>query len=400
MPELPEVETTRRIVDRHVRGDRITRVTARESGGGPRHGLFDDIVVGEGVTEDALVSALVNKVVAGTGRKGKQMWIELVEAPPTKPATASKKKSRKIKREAGTESSGTATTSLLMHLGMTGSVVVRGQHGVKYKQQGQPSDIWPPRFAKLVLEFHSGASLAFVDPRRLGRLLLRACPVSVAPVSELAPDPTVPEAHGGLSMPHAVRVLGRTSAPIKAVLLDQRRLVSGVGNWICDDVLLHSAIHPETPANALSLDQVERLVASLRHICDLACHHEADYTLFPEHWLIHVRWRQGPRGQLTLSDGRRALFSTVAGRTTVHIPAVQKKSGTSAVPPTQDVSAETPTKKREGGKQRRQPPTPPRKAPTKAGKRSVTTPNKKTNVVTKAPKGVRRSQRVRALVVA
>ena len=47
MPELPEVEATRRLVESHVKGDTVTHVSAREAGGGPRHGLFDDIVVAE-----------------------------------------------------------------------------------------------------------------------------------------------------------------------------------------------------------------------------------------------------------------------------------------------------------------------------------------------------------------
>lgn len=47
MPELPEVEATRRLVESHVKGDTVTHVHTKEGGGGPRHGLFDDIVVGE-----------------------------------------------------------------------------------------------------------------------------------------------------------------------------------------------------------------------------------------------------------------------------------------------------------------------------------------------------------------
>ena len=45
-------------------------------------------------------------------------------------------------------------------------------------------------------------------------------------------------------------------APIKAVLLDQERVVCGVGNWVADEVLFHSAVYPGTPAGALSDAQV------------------------------------------------------------------------------------------------------------------------------------------------
>ena len=47
-----------------------------------------------------------------------------------------------------------------------------------------------------------------------------------------------------------------TQAPIKAVLLDQERVVCGVGNWVADEVLFQSGIHPSTPAAGLDDAQV------------------------------------------------------------------------------------------------------------------------------------------------
>lgn len=77
-----------------------------------------------------------------------------------------------------------------------------------------------------------------------------------------------------------------------ALLLDQHRLVSGVGNWVCDDVLYHSGIHPETSGNSLTLDDVRRLVDALQHVCKEACRVDADHEKFPKHWLFHARWRK------------------------------------------------------------------------------------------------------------
>eukprot|EP00035_Acanthoeca_spectabilis_P012396 m.221152 g.221152 ORF g.221152 m.221152 type:complete len:395 (-) comp15608_c0_seq5:513-1697(-) len=308
MPELPEVEATRRVVEQQLLGQRITAVCARECGGGSRDGLFDGLVIGEGVTEADFTAALLHTTVVGTGRKGKQMWIDV--APHTSGSSVSE--SRPVGQ------------SLLVHLGMTGALQVRGVEGVRYARTKAP-EAWPPRFTKLRLTFASGAELAFSDPRRLGLLLLRGDPIVEAPVCELAPDPTDP-VHG-VTLAHAVEVLKQTGGSIKAVLLDQRRLCCGVGNWVCDDVLLEARIHPAAVANTLTPAQVERLVGALHSVCGTACAADADTTRFPPHWLIHVRWKPGLRGQVTLDDGRIAKFSAVAGRTTVHIPALQPRGG-------------------------------------------------------------------------
>ena len=79
--------------------------------------------------------------------------------------------------------------------------------------------------------------LAFTDPRRLGRVRLRdGNPLSSPPLSLLAPDP-MEESGLGRTAEQAISILGATVAPIKSVLLDQSRLVCGVGNWVADDVL-------------------------------------------------------------------------------------------------------------------------------------------------------------------
>ena len=77
MPELPEVEAARVLVERHCAGHAISVVGAKEGGGGPRDGQFDDIVVCEGVAEAELVEALSGRTLKAVRRKGKQLWFEL-----------------------------------------------------------------------------------------------------------------------------------------------------------------------------------------------------------------------------------------------------------------------------------------------------------------------------------
>ena len=91
---------------------------------------------------------------------------------------------------------------------------------------------WPPRFTKILLFLEGGIEVAFADPRRLGRIRFSADPALSTHISKLAPDAL----NELISADDLADALSTITAPIKAVLLDQDRLVSGVGNWIADEV--------------------------------------------------------------------------------------------------------------------------------------------------------------------
>jgi len=296
MPELPEVEAARVLVERHCAGHAISAVGAKEGGGGPRDGQFDDIVVCEGVAEAELVEALSGRTLTAVRRKGKQLWFEL----------------------------GGAGKDALFHFGMTGAFVVKGVTPLKYQEFRVHDEVWPPKFCKLELTFANGARLAFTDPRRLGRIRLRDDPRTEPPISTLAPDPVLEPA----DLAAFSAALGRTAAPIKAVLLDQERAVSGVGNWLADDVLYLAKIHPAAVSKRLGAEQVAALLRAVRRVCELACKVGADSSRFPAEWLFHVRWGRAskPGTSMKLEDGRRVAFSTVAGRTTAFVPEEQGRT--------------------------------------------------------------------------
>ena len=151
MPEGPEIEANRRLVARLI-GRRITRATALEQGGGPRDGLFDASVMDDPDADAASVEAALLKApyIRAACRRGKQLWVEL----------AAKK-------------GGPPSASLLVHCGMTGSLVLQDTAATPYKNFTVDESQWPPRFTKLELEFDQGPPLAFCDPRRFGRLRLR-----------------------------------------------------------------------------------------------------------------------------------------------------------------------------------------------------------------------------------
>eukprot|EP00040_Diaphanoeca_grandis_P017795 m.93296 g.93296 ORF g.93296 m.93296 type:complete len:379 (-) comp26624_c0_seq2:282-1418(-) len=293
MPELPEAEASRRLLETHCVGQTIVQCVVKEQGGGSRDGQFDEIVIDEGETGTTLQTKLLARKIQNVCRKGKQLWINFEDKGP----------------------------SLLFHHGMTGTLRVRGVESVSYKSVA--TDVsWPPKFCKIMLKFSNQCLLAFTDPRRLGRVRLRQDPLMTSPIKDLAPDPVVDT----IDDSRFKSLLQKTSTSIKAALLDQQRLVCGIGNWLADDILLAAHIHPETKCNELTDAQSTKLASAIPNVCKLACAVNADSNLFPKEWLFHMRWN-APRGQSTLDDGRIVLQSTVAGRSTIHIPSIQKKSG-------------------------------------------------------------------------
>lgn len=156
------------------------------------------------------------------------------------------------------------------------------------------------------------AELAFCDARRLGRIRLRQEPILEPPISKLGFDPL-------LSLPpqdvYSDLVLKHKS-PIKALLLDQS-FNAGVGNWVAgwfpiafigwnlyrdaDEILYHSAVHPERRCHLLEVDELKRLRENTYLVCRTAVDLNADSSQFPSDWLFKHRWVNSRIFYLTLS---------------------------------------------------------------------------------------------------
>jgi formamidopyrimidine-DNA glycosylase len=266
MPELPEVETARRAMEKATRGRRITGVTA----------LVDPLVFDAASGPAALRRALAGRRIGRWRRKGKHLWMELDRRP-----------------------------WLLFHFGMTGSFAV-------YRAADER-----PRFWKLELELDDGRRLAYADARRFGRVRLRLDPPREPPVSQLGFDALeeVPPS------PALFALLQRRHAPIKAALLDQS-LFAGVGNWIADEVLYQAGLRPQRPADELTLAEVRRLRSRLLSVIRHAVACGADAERFPKSWLFHVRWGRTPGA--TTRRGDPLSYDTVGGRTTAWVPSRQR----------------------------------------------------------------------------
>jgi formamidopyrimidine-DNA glycosylase len=191
-------------------------------------------------------------------------------------------------------------------------------------------DAWPPKYWKFHMVTEDPAvEVAFTDPRRFGRVRLVDCPGEsirqYSPLVENGPDPVVDT--DVFTEEYLREKMRSRHVPIKALILDQT-VISGVGNWVGDEVLYQAKLHPEQYCDDFSDEQIKQLYESIRHVCQFAVDKLGDSDQFPKSWLFHYRWDKGKKGAHGhLPSGERLAFLTVGGRTSCYVPDVQKKSG-------------------------------------------------------------------------
>ena len=262
MPELPEVETIRRNLAPHVEGRTLQRLEILD----PRWS--------RPLAPRELADAVEGRRVERLGRRGKYLIWELQDE-----------------------------AYLLVHLRMTGNLLI---------------DPVEPSHNRVWFEL-GDHRLAFTDPRRFGtgELALGEDGLDAFLAGRLGVEPL----DGGFTAEH-LYVLARSSrAPIKAFLLDQKR-VAGVGNIYADEALFRARIHPLRPANRLTRAQCAALrdavVASLEAgiaakgatIDDFRDPYGVSGT-FQNEFLIHLREGEGCR-----NCGRPVRKLRAAGRGT------------------------------------------------------------------------------------
>lgn len=280
MPELPEVETVRRTIQRALGGQKIVDAE-----------VAPDSIVLQKADHLSLQKWLLGKEVLGVGRKGKTFWLEF-----------------------GGEG------FLYGHLGMAGWVREIGKESIRLREHGNApweDENGRARFLKLRIRGESGGEIVFTDGRRLARIWRGESPDIEPKTCALGPDCWNDAADAA----EIIRRLSNRTAPMKAALLDQT-LFAGVGNWIADEVLFHAKISPHRPAKSLTLREAGELAKALHQILESAIEVGANSEKYPESWLFHVRWG-GKRGKDEIL-GLPLVRETVGGRTTAWVPGIQK----------------------------------------------------------------------------
>lgn len=211
MPELPEVETTRRAIERRLLGRRVTEVRVRE------RRLRRPLSRG-------LARELPGQLTRGVERRGKYLL---------------------LRYEAGT---------VLIHLGMSGSLCI--------VSPGLPVQ----KHDHIDIVYTGGLSLRFRDPRRFGMILwVKGDPYRHALLQGMGPEPLGAE-FGGAWLHAAAR---RRRAAIKHFIMDAR-VVAGIGNIYANEALLRAGINPRREACRVSRARYDRLAAAIREVLEEA----------------------------------------------------------------------------------------------------------------------------------
>ncbi len=157
---------------------------------------------------------------------------------------------------------------IYMHFGMTGKV--------EYLHDS----VELPPYTRVWFSFDNGYILSYISKRMFGRLGIAASVEGYVKNKSLAADALEIDLDS-----FAGKVRGR-KRNIKSVLLDQA-VTAGVGNWIADEILFQSGIHPTTTAQALSEPQIEGIFEQMREIIDRAISVEAQRSQLPDNYITH-----------------------------------------------------------------------------------------------------------------
>ena len=212
MPELPEVETTRRGIRPHLLGRRIRAVVVRQRQLRWR-------------VPPELDAELPGRVIRDVGRRAKYLLLET-----TPPGT------------------------VLLHLGMSGNLRVI------------PAPTPAARHDHLDLVLDDGRALRFTDPRRFGTCLwLPDGPCRHPLLHGLGPEPLGPD----LTADYLYSRARRRRSAVKTFLMDSR-IVCGVGNIYASEALFHAGIHPLRAAGNVSRRRYAVLVEAVRAVLEAA----------------------------------------------------------------------------------------------------------------------------------
>ncbi len=210
MPELPEVETIRRDLEREVLNRRIKQVEVT----GARS-------VRRQASPEEFAARLEGRKVTGVQRRGKYLLLGL-----------------------------DGDDILVIHLGMSGQLL-------RAKSNREPLE----RHTHVVLTFTQGGQLRYVDPRTFGELFVTTgggIGHTVPALAHLGPDPI----EDAMTWSRLGQLLHARRTQLKTLLMDQRFL-AGIGNLYADEILWDAGLRYDRSSETLSSQEIRRLSRSI-----------------------------------------------------------------------------------------------------------------------------------------
>lgn len=224
VPELPEVETARRIIERELGGRRVTGILVRL----PKLLRFSPMPT---------LDPLIGRVVVGARRRAKILVVDFSDE-----------------------------LSLVIHLKLAGQVAVHHRDGSRHTAGHpvpNPSGPYPHKTTHIEIAFGEDTVLYLSDVRQFGWLRLMPTSDVEALIESFKLGPDAIGEDGGIEQETLAARLARRSIPIKLALLDQS-VLGGVGNIYVDEALHRAKLHPAIPANTLLPEQVAAVHAAVQ----------------------------------------------------------------------------------------------------------------------------------------
>lgn len=255
MPELPEVHRFKIYIDSTSLHQRIVAMDCRDSR------LIKQ-------SKSDFETYLIDQEFKATHRIGKYLFIET-----------------------------TGEKILVIHFGMTG----RPSY---YKNEDDR-----PKFGHIQLSFENGFHFAFENKRKLGWWDLTDSIVDFKAEHKLSDDAR------DISLNDFKASLSGRKTNIKKIIMDQS-VAAGVGNWMADEILYQSKIHPTKRVDKMTSEEIELIFQEMKNVIEVAIENDAHYESFPQHFLMHFR----KEGATCFHTGAKIKKIKVGGRTTYFSP--------------------------------------------------------------------------------
>lgn len=210
MPELPEVETTRRGIEPHIDKQRVTAVRVRQP-------------MLRWAVPANLADLIEGQRVESVARRGKYVLINFAHG------------------------------DLLIHLGMSGSLRVL------------PEQTTPGKHDHVDIVFNTGMMIRLTDPRRFGAVLWQPHGEVHKLLANLGPEPLTEL----FDVEHLAKACKGRSQAIKLLIMNSH-VVVGVGNIYANEALFRSGIDPRRAAGKISKARLARLVEEIKAVLDYA----------------------------------------------------------------------------------------------------------------------------------
>ncbi len=261
MPELPEVELFRKQVEDCCLNRRIKQVEVKNK----------KILHGK-LQAKEVESLLRGRKFHSTRRRGKWLFLKLDDG-----------------------------NWFVMHFGMTGSPEC-------FQEMSEE-----PKYDRFLIAFEDGRFLCLDDPRLLGRVDFTKSTADFIKRKKLGADALE------MSLEDFQEALRGRTGKVKSVLMNQE-VIAGVGNIYSDEILFQVGLHPLTPIDKLTGEEIEDLFQEMKRVLEKSIEVQTDFKKLPPNFLL----RQRKRGGRCPGGGGHLETVKVGGRTAYYCPKRQK----------------------------------------------------------------------------